>query len=339
MVPNYYFADISSPSLQRWLLDRSKMELHFFFNEPVVLADISGISFSFSFGGIQYQINGFRAVRYASSNTEVIAGIVDGCTSWATVGSACSVFSKFNSTRVGSIYVSLLSSAFQDLALVPNMVSMVVKMVESAPGEGSLRNSSQYCQFSNCRCYLLLHLDCSSCPYNSYTSSNCTAGSDRICSSCSVCSTGYYTHSSCTAYTDTQCSGKNMTVLSYCCLGFICCVSVCDACPLGTYISTACTVSSNTKCSTCTRCNALQYEFTECSNGLDTVCGSCKVCIFKSTRQKIICQGGDWMWWARDNCCYDEAGVVVCIFSKLIFAYFCFAIVIIAWFLASLWRC
>lgn len=282
-------SDTLSPNLLRWYFNRLNMTMIMIFDEPVTLANANSISIvntakNSLTGQPLPSLPTVTTVSYEMYNTKLTLVIPDFCPYiWSSGGSNVSATCSLTSSSLSSssflsianssysyLYMTLKTTAFYDFAEEKNAVnevSMVGKLKETGP-------------------------DCSLCSFGQFVSKNCTANSDRVCSTCSTCSDGKYMQAACSSYDDIHCK-------------------VCDACQFGEYISSSCgTNGENTGCSTCTKCTGLTYELQSCANGIDTVCGSCRRCSFQQYHVSDICITKGWMWWNLLNCCYDQSGAL-----------------------------
>jgi TNFR/NGFR cysteine-rich region len=187
----------------------------------------------------------------------------------------CSPYAQSDKT-VG-YYLNMDSTSAQDLAEEPNALTAVLYKREGSP-------------------------DCSLCPSGSYVSTNCTTGSDRLCSPCTACSAGKFTGDLCSAYADATCQ-------------------VCSSCSVGKYASTPCGSNADpvtgasrqdAVCSACSQCDYLHYVLQVCTAVTDTLCGTCMVCNFQSESVRKLCVSTPaYLSWAQANCCKNTKGITV----------------------------
>jgi hypothetical protein len=274
-VPTTYTADITSPTLSRFIIDRTNLVIIMDFDEPVLVNNASLISLYTSTMGSSRMVLGQQlddsTGTYSDYSRKVSFNFYTDVCNTGNISSYCrsTLFETNLNLNAVSFYMGLSSGAFRDFAATPNQNAIMnAYQVESTA-------------------------DCSDCPSGEYISTACTTTEDRVCSTCTTCATGKYQQDTCTTIADTTCKE-------------------CGSCEYGKYISTACQDTADTICSACTVCTKSEYISSVCLYGIDTACSTCENCDLPTDYAKKMCASkGNYEWWYNQNCCYDADGVNV----------------------------
>lgn len=305
IIPSRYVADTALPSLNRWFIDTQDYNIHFLFDEPVIVTNISGFLFTTNTGtsngqasliaemeaqGIDleklraqlapeelaggniesFRIRHYTEVTYNEDHTESIFTIPDICIRTENVLQV-----DGNYTLECTRYITF--EYFYNLIVLVRLtrdgtsISMSYESdvaVDMAPSPNNIE--SRGVSFG----LLLGDRDCSLCPTGEYVSKRCTLTADRECSPCDSCATGYFTKTACEAYDNTLCQGQLLIVLERDLL-----FSSCGFIFIYAYNMFACALLYQTElyfivCSICPFGSAVK---TACATD-DTVCGDCTVC-------------------------------------------------------------
>lgn len=312
--PNSFTADTTSCALTRWQLDRSEMIAYLYFDEPVILRNLTMLMFHTGATGENPQsiVAGVDKVINGTNNVIIGLKLKDFC-AWTWLGYKCNKIGgakikgaadqgfyqqlklafKDSSQR---IYLSARAGTFLDFAYSINANTEIATNAPLREGSsGELRSTRTELGSLNSILFLIVFLypypvpDCSPCPDGQFALKLCTAITDRVCKPCSGCAKGSFLVSPCSAVADTICKP-------------------CSACPFNTYVSEACSPAKDAVCSPCTLCSAIEYETQKCELGKNTMCSSCKMCSFTDSAIQNRCESGPWVWWQMDNCCVDDTG-------------------------------
>ena len=274
-VPTTYTADVTSPTLSRFIIDRTNLVIVMEFDEPILINNASLIHLYTSTTGnsrmvLGQQLDGSTGT-YSDYSRKVSFNFYTDVCNTSNVTSYCrsTLFETNLNLNTVSFYMGFSAGAFQDFAVTAN---------QNAVMNAYKKESSA---------------DCSDCPSGEYIKTACTTTEDRVCTACTTCATGKYQRDACTIIADTTCKE-------------------CSSCEYGKYISTACQDTADTICSTCSVCSKSEYITSVCLYGIDTACATCESCNLPTDYAKKMCASkGNYEWWYNQNCCYDADGIKV----------------------------